>query len=437
MRAQSTSTINRWWHILVLLCMLFAHTQLTRAQADSAAQAVTQLNRIRLENGLPPLSISGLLERAAQRHSDDQQRGNFLDDTGSDGSTGKDRLLREGYGAWQGGRTIWGETLYVSTAGFQEVLDFILNDPIQRGLLLNNRYREIGVGVAGTDRQYWTLHYAAQPNVLPAFINDGSGVTNNANVAVRLTQEDALPEGEGNSTIGRVIEARISSDATMRTVAWQPWQALLEFKFDLKPGLKTIYVQYRDAVGRTVTSAASIRYDPNAANTIKPIGPGAVQTELPATTAAPAAIAAPSAPPTASVSPTPAPTLRPGAPLPTSTAVTIGNAPPTQPAPTAALAAPTAIVVPTAFVYSVDESQRTPGAADAAGSSVSVAMETPSASPDASAEATPVPPFSRAAIQQSLASPLMGWLLPIYGVLQTLFIIVAVVFFIRKASAKS
>ena len=113
--------------LIALLCVMglrFAATH-AWAQTDTALQAVAQINQARLENGLTPLSISAALERAAQRHSDDQQRGNFLDDTGSDGSTGSDRIAAAGFGTWSGNRLIWGETLYVSTNGFAETLDFI------------------------------------------------------------------------------------------------------------------------------------------------------------------------------------------------------------------------------------------------------------------------------------------------------------------------
>ena len=400
---------------LILVCWLLGGQLVTLptiiwAQAETTSQAVAQLNRVRLENGLPPLAISAALERAAKRHSDDQSRGNFLDDTGSDGSTGKDRMIAAGYTTWANSRIIWGETLYVSTGGFAEVLDFIINDPTQRSILLTARFREIGIGLAGTDRQSWTILYAAQPNVLPAFINDGAGVTNDANVAVRLTQEEAVPAGEGDKTIGQAIEVRISTDPNMTGVAWRPWQPLLEFRFDLKPGPKTIYAQYRDASGRTVTSAASIRYDPNAANTIRPVGPGI--RDITAIVATETSVPASPAPPT-SVSPT-----RPGAPAATPTAVQIGNASPvaTPNLPTlstnVAKAARPDNETPTPVVYAVSAELTAENTSPA---STVVSPQTP----DIPVVETAGPRmFNRAAMQQSLESPVLSWLLPVYLVVQ-------------------
>lgn len=454
----SAQTFASWFGRLCLIALLGAMglraaATPARAQTDTALQAVAQINQMRLENGLTPLSISAALERAAQRHSDDQQRGNFLDDTGSDGSTGSERIAVAGFGAWSGNRLIWGETLYVSTNGFAETLDFILNDPVQRNNLLNTRFREVGVAVAGTDRQYWTVLYGAQPNVLPAFINDGAGVTNDANVAVRVGQEEAMPSGDGNTVIGTVLEVRASSNPNFTGVAWQTWKPLLEARFDLKPGPKTIYVQYRDGAGRMTTSAASIRYDPNATNTYKPFGPGAVMTDVPATASASAsATIAVAAIATATATSAPAPTTRAGEPAATSTAVQIGNAPPiptATPAPVPILATAGAPAQPTAFVININgdsgaipASNALPIATDAAVAADVLGDDTPQSAVIATATSEPASESSneptnpnaldRFAIARTLETPVVAWVLPVYLVLQALAIVVGLMLLFRK-----
>jgi len=439
--------------LIALLCVMglrfAAKPTPINAQTDTALQAVAQINQTRIENGLTQLSISAALERAAQRHSDDQQRGNFLDDTGSDGSTGSDRIAAAGFGAWSGNRLIWGETLYVSTNGFAETLDFILNDPVQRNNLLNTRFREVGVAVAGTDRQYWTVLYGAQPNVLPAFINDGAGVTNDANVAVRVGQEEAMPSGDGNAVIGSALEVRISSNPNFTGATWQTWKPLLEARFDLKPGPKTIYVQYRDGAGRVTTSAASIRYDPNATNTYKPFGPGAVMTDAPATVPA----TTPATTPTvtaasATATSAPAPTARAGEPQATPTAVQIGNAPPlptSTPAPVPILATSNVPVQPTAFVVNINGesgaiplNNALPPVAEIVsdGTPQSAVIATATSEPTAINE-TPSGPtsttaFDRYAIARTLETPLVAWALPVYLVLQVLAIVIGLRLLFRK-----
>jgi len=249
------------------------------AQTLDKADALSQVNRTRILNGLSPLALNAVLEKAAQRHSQDMADKGFLDHIGSDGSKLDDRVLAAGYSSWIGQR-VWAELVYAGNAGFAEALEFWVSDDAERRILFDPRFREIGIGVAlntspaGVTTAYWTLVLGAQPNALPVFINDGAAVTNMPQVAVRLTQEDVAPEGEGN-VIGRAIEVRISADPGFSGAVWQQWEPLLPFTFDNAPGLKTIYVQYRDTSDRMTVSTASIQYDPNSTPVVVAIGPGA------------------------------------------------------------------------------------------------------------------------------------------------------------------
>ncbi|MCS7061950.1 MAG: hypothetical protein RMN25_12415, partial [Anaerolineae bacterium] len=215
-----------------------------------------------------------------QRHSQDMADKGFLDHIGSDGSKLDDRVLMAGYSSWIG-RRVWVELVYAGTGGFSEALEFWLSDEAERRHLLDRRLREIGIGVAlntspaGVTTAYWTLVLGAQPNALPVFINDGAVTTNMPQVAVRLSQEEIVPEGEGNS-IGKVIEVRLSADPGFRGAVWQKWEPLVPFTFDDVPGLKTVYVQYRDTSDRMTVATASIQYDPNSTPVVIASGPGEV-----------------------------------------------------------------------------------------------------------------------------------------------------------------
>lgn len=249
------------------------------AQTLDKADALAQVNRARILNGLSPLALNAALEKAAQRHSQDMADKGFLDHIGSDGSKLDDRVLAAGYSAWIG-RRVWAELVYAGNGSFAEALEFWASDEAERGILFDGRFREIGIGVAlntspaGVTTAYWTLVLGAQPNALPVFINDGAAVTNMPQVAVRLSQETVMPDGEGNA-IGRAIEVRISADPGFAGAAWQKWEALLPFTFDNTPGLKTIYAQYRDTSGRMTVSTASIQFDPDSAPMVIAVGPGA------------------------------------------------------------------------------------------------------------------------------------------------------------------
>ena len=410
--------------LLTMTCVLLSFiTQPAHAQTNLKQDALAQINRARLTNGLAPFAYSPILEKAAQRHSDDMARNGFLSDAGSDDSTAKDRMVNAGYPAWSNDRLIWGENLYADVTEFSAALNFILNDPSQARILLNPRYREIGIGagIADGGKIYWTLLYGAQPNVLPVFINDGNAVTNNSTVAVRLSQEDAVVNGEQN-VIGRVLDVRLSSNANFAGASWQPWQPLLEFKFDTKPGVKTVYAQYRDGAGRIANAAASVSYDPNASNAIQSLGPGDIKPNETATV-----IVTLTPEPTLTSAPVAAPTSPPinGA---TSTAVVIGGngvvvAPPTS-VPQATPTTPNLRNIPTSFVIDLDATQAAqvtqPAPENRASSIIEIiATETPT---------MPIAPRS-ALSRVDFALP--AWLLPGYLVAQTAVILIGLYAFFK------
>jgi uncharacterized protein YkwD len=249
------------------------------AQTENKSSILSILSQVRVVNGLAPLALNPALEKAAQEHSDDMARKGYVDHVGSDGSSPEERIYAAGYPAWSSLR-VAGEIVYAGNKGFSEALTYLLDDDAQKRVLLNNHFREIGIGFTsvtnadGGQTTYWTLTFGAQPNVLPIFINDGVTLINMPQVAIHLTQEDAVLNGE-NSAMGSALEIRVSSDSTFKGVNWQKWEALVPYTFDKMPGLKTVYVQFRDGGGRTTISTVSVQYDPNSTPQVQPVGPGA------------------------------------------------------------------------------------------------------------------------------------------------------------------
>lgn len=356
------------------------------------------------------LAWSVLLDKAAQRHSDDMANKGFVDEIGSDGSTARKRVEAAGYPKWSGAQ-IWSEAIYAGQTTFDEALDFFLGDAGQRRALLSDRVREVGIGIAKDNlRTYWTITFGAQPGVLPIFINEGAAVTNDRNVAVQLTQENAVPNGEGN-IIGRVVEVRLGSTPNLSNASWQPWEALLPFTLERGAGTKTVYVEMRDGAGRVTLASDSIEYDPNSKPGVKPVAPGNDA---------------------ATLVPAPSPTL---APLPTATVVPLDvnpvvTLPPepsatSQPAlapsatPPASGATPAAVVMviaPTSTAMPPVPRATTIVVEQAGGSSF---VELP----------TPEAPAVR---QFGAGSSLADWLLPLYLVVQAGVIAGAIILFIRR-----
>ena len=61
------------------------------------AEIFRLLNEQRAAYGLPALAWNGILAQAAQRHADDCYARGYCGHTGSDGSTYRERIIREGY----------------------------------------------------------------------------------------------------------------------------------------------------------------------------------------------------------------------------------------------------------------------------------------------------------------------------------------------------
>ena len=307
-----------------------------------------RVNQARTDEGLAPYGFSSLLTAAAQRHADDLAAHEIWSHTGSDGSTPRQRIAEAGYAAWtwNGGELIAGENFWTGYGTIEDAMTFFLEDPPHRDNLLSATYREIGIGVAtdGAGRNYYVLDFGARPNVLPIFINDGAASTDNPQIAIRLTNEEARPGGEGAAYMGQAIEIRISNTPEFGDLPWQPWGELVPWALPDAPGEHTVYVQFRDAAGRIAASADTIFLSEGVLSTPTPAPPSPTPEPTatpvpPSPTTEPAVTPAPTATPT----PEPSPTVKPS--------LTSPQAQPTPqlPSPTLPLAATPVPSSPTPF----------------------------------------------------------------------------------------
>jgi uncharacterized protein YkwD len=128
-----------------------AGTRPTQATLDRAIDAtVCLINQARSQHQLGALRTKGLLERAATAHSRDMVRRDFFSHDSPSGTTPQQRIDRTGYldGArtWAVGETIaWGSGGYATPSS---IVRGWLNSPGHRAILLDNRYRDLGIGIA-------------------------------------------------------------------------------------------------------------------------------------------------------------------------------------------------------------------------------------------------------------------------------------------------
>ncbi len=121
------------------------------ASLDRAVRAtVCLINEARAEHGLGALRRTGALAKAASAHSRDMVVHGFFAHDSPTGSTPKERIDRAGYfdgaSSWAMGETIaWGSG---GRATPSSIVRSWLKSPGHRAILLDGRYKDLGVGIA-------------------------------------------------------------------------------------------------------------------------------------------------------------------------------------------------------------------------------------------------------------------------------------------------
>jgi hypothetical protein len=178
---------------------------------------------------------------------------------GSDDSTPQQRILEARYHAWNDG-TMVNEVNWLGLGTVMDAVNWFRTDPDAWQTITDPLYREAGIGyVEDSGIRYLVMTLGSRPGVLPIFINDSADITESPAVAVRLTNEEAVPFGEGE-WIGKAIEVRLSNTPDFDGIDWQPWEPLLPWALaGTEPGDYAVYVQYRDGAGRTAIAEDTIR----------------------------------------------------------------------------------------------------------------------------------------------------------------------------------
>ncbi len=319
------------FRIFVAVTLLAALIPAASAQTDPAAELLSRINSLRVQNGLLPLALSSNLAASAQTHSNDMAATRNIDHNGSDGSTIESRIQAAGYGRWSS-YGIWGENIYGGQiAKLDDAWNFWINSAVHRKNLLSTRYREIGIGVAtGSHGTYYTLDFGAQPDVLPFFINSIDG----ANVTLLLTNETDASTGEGINVMGEAVEVRVGEGTDVSGAPWQPWAQTIGYGLSGASGQHTLTVEYRDSLKRG--SKYSLTFTPNNLTDVQS-SLGSALTATPKTTStstlAPTSTSAPTDTatplPTRTAAPTSTPTTAPPATAPVATSTATPTVPPT------------------------------------------------------------------------------------------------------------
>ncbi|WP_420642720.1 PKD domain-containing protein [Candidatus Leptofilum sp.] len=129
--------------------------------SSPSEQLLLYINEARRQFDLAPLNLVPQLSAAAQEHTFDMARFAYTGHTGADGSTPAERLIQFGYGAgYAGEATAW---------GFEyphQAVEFWVNSPAHRRIILNANATDVGVGYAidinSPSVWYWTAEFGNQ-----------------------------------------------------------------------------------------------------------------------------------------------------------------------------------------------------------------------------------------------------------------------------------
>jgi uncharacterized protein YkwD len=132
---------------------LQTYTQLS----DYEGPMLERVNQERSAQGLPALCSNSKLQQSAQRHSDDQATHDFMNHTGSDGSSMAQRITEAGYD-WRG----VAENVAAGQVDVNQVMDDWMNSEGHRHNILGD-YTMLGVAYAytpdGLYHHFWTQDF--------------------------------------------------------------------------------------------------------------------------------------------------------------------------------------------------------------------------------------------------------------------------------------
>lgn len=129
-----------------------------------ASRMEDEVNQVRRQRGLDPVTLDERLTRAAQAHSEDMAYNDFVGHHGSDGTTGHQRGRAAGYPV-----RLLGENLQMGLATVDEAVAAWMESPAHRENLLRPQFEDMGIGYVFLESDggraryghYWTLVLAA------------------------------------------------------------------------------------------------------------------------------------------------------------------------------------------------------------------------------------------------------------------------------------
>lgn len=203
------------------LMLLFTMTLMTPfnfifSKAIGAGEIITLSNEARLRLDSDELGINSTLMNAAQIKAEDMAAKQYFAHYGPDGTAPWKFFKDSGYTY-----EIAGENLAITNQNEASVIEGWLNSPAHRDNLLNNKYQDIGIGVA----HYGKYKEYKNTTVIVAFYGTRASAPT---TAVAGAQESTPPTiGDSKETnpagtvdaLGTSLSSRVSPDLLIITIA--------------------------------------------------------------------------------------------------------------------------------------------------------------------------------------------------------------------------
>ncbi|KAI9917307.1 hypothetical protein PsorP6_012428 [Peronosclerospora sorghi] len=127
--------------------------------SDFPSLLLAAVNNERAAHGLPPLCMNTKLHSAAQKHSDDMAKNNFLSRIGSSGSSMSHRITASGF-QW----SAIAENVFAGQKDVVTVMNWLKRSADYEKNILSTTYKMFGCDYAynpkSTHKHFWTLYFA-------------------------------------------------------------------------------------------------------------------------------------------------------------------------------------------------------------------------------------------------------------------------------------
>ncbi|MBZ0295120.1 MAG: hypothetical protein K8L99_21325 [Anaerolineae bacterium] len=255
---------------------------------------LNQINRSRLRENLVHLVPNPILNQIADFYVSDLETRpiNGLGDVflTRDGQNFDTLLTEYGYQRYPEGYVVDFVPLIIRDFNPQQVIDYWYRNYNQTDLrsrrmiregetllpVFSPLYREIGIAAdfnQVTQRYYYVIVFAAQPNVLPVVVTQLPEISEivtqvETRDVILYVHDERINRFGSEDIIGGVEYLRISnSEATLACnfdpqLGWRSYENEIALTLPDEPGLQTIYVQMCDDQGRSIISSTQVIYDP-------------------------------------------------------------------------------------------------------------------------------------------------------------------------------